>query len=65
MRTDKRYTRTLEMITAPEIPRTNNGGIKLCRHCQRQVYFCGGFLEMLQRDLEFAVVNSCFKKATA
>lgn len=47
MRYDRRYTRTLNMITAPEIPRLPNGGVALCHVCQRVVFFAGGFMELL------------------
>jgi hypothetical protein len=40
------------MITAPEIPRLNNGGVALCHTCQRRVYFAGGFLELMASQLE-------------
>jgi hypothetical protein len=40
------------MLTAPEVPRTANGGIALCHYCQRSTYFADGFLRLLARDLE-------------
>lgn len=46
------YTRTRDMITAPEVPRLDNGGVALCHFCQRDVYFANGFLSLLQRNLE-------------
>lgn len=52
MRYDRRYTRTLNMITAPEIPRLENSGVALCHLCQRSVYFAGGFLDLLLKALE-------------
>lgn len=54
MRTDPRYTRVRLMLTAPEVPRTLHGGLRLCHGCQRAVYFIGGFLNLLARDLEWA-----------
>lgn len=48
-----RYTRTRDMITAPEVPRLANGGVALCHSCQRNVYFAGGFLELLARRLKW------------
>lgn len=39
------------MITDPEIPRLNNGGVALCHLCQRRVYFAGGFMEILASQL--------------
>jgi hypothetical protein len=54
MRTDQRYTRVRDMLTAPEVPRTEGGkGIALCHYCQRKIYFVGGFLKLLARDLEW------------
>ena len=47
MRMDKRYTRTRDMITAPEVPRRKSGGIALCHICQRGVYFAKGFNNLL------------------
>lgn len=40
------------MLTDEAVPRLPNGGIALCHFCQRDVYFAGGFLELLQRQLE-------------
>lgn len=40
------------MITAPEIPRLDNGGVALCHLCQRRVYFAGGFLRLLAGQVE-------------
>lgn len=58
MRYDKRYTRVLGLITDPAIPRTRAGGIQLCKFCQRQIYFVGSFLELLHRDLDWAIRNA-------
>lgn len=51
MRTDRRYTRVRQMITDAAIPRNERGLLRLCRDCQRDVYFAGGFLKLLARDL--------------
>lgn len=51
MRYDKRYTRTLTLITDPDIPRAEGGGIRLCHFCQRSVFLKGGFLMLLADDL--------------
>lgn len=53
MRYDRRYPRVLGLITDAAIPRTKSGGIKLCKFCQRDIYFVGGFLKLLARDLEW------------
>jgi hypothetical protein len=53
MRYNPRYSRVLSLITDPAIPRTKGGGIQLCKWCQRQVYFVGGFLKLLARDLDW------------
>jgi hypothetical protein len=52
MRTDPRYTRVRTMLADEAIPRLPNDGIALCKFCQRDVYFAGGFLELLTRSLE-------------
>jgi hypothetical protein len=52
MRYDRRYTRVLSLITDPAIPRTASGGIQLCKWCQRDLYFVGGFFKLLTQDLE-------------
>lgn len=44
--------RTREMIEAPEVPRMKNGNIALCHHCQRRVYFAGGFTDLLASHLQ-------------
>jgi hypothetical protein len=51
MRTDPRYTRVITMLTCDDVPRLQNGGIALCRYCQRSVYFANGFLRLLARDV--------------
>lgn len=51
MRTDPRYGRVREILNHESIPRMRNGGIKLCHCCQREIYFAGGFLELLIRRL--------------
>lgn len=38
-----------DMITAIEIPRRRDGGPSLCHHCQREVFFKGGFLSLLSK----------------
>lgn len=63
MRYDKRYTRVLNMITAPEIPRMANGGIQLCRRCQRRISFAGGFLKYLSTCLSRAATRKFFENA--
>lgn len=43
------------MITDPAIPRmrtAEGGGVRLCHGCQRELYFCGGYVEMLIRDVQ-------------
>jgi hypothetical protein len=55
MRTDPRYTRVRSMLTHEAVPRLANGGIALCHVCQRQVYFAGGFIELLVRNVEWLV----------
>ncbi len=57
MRMNPRYTRTRDTILHPCVPRLPNGGVALCKFCQRNVYFAGGFLELLVRDLEFLARN--------
>lgn len=47
-----RYTRTRDMITAPEVPRMENGGVALCHFCQRDVYFADGFMNLLIKIIE-------------
>lgn len=54
MRHDRRFTRVLIMLTEPEVPRTEGGGVKLCHYCQRAVYFADGFLKLLVKDLKIA-----------
>lgn len=53
MRYDQRYSRVKAMITDQAIPRTASGGIRLCKWCQREIYWVGGFLKMLARDLDW------------
>lgn len=52
MRTDPRYTRVRALITDEAIPRFKDGGIALCHVCQREVYWRGGFLELLIKQVE-------------
>jgi hypothetical protein len=42
-----RSPKTRAMVTAPEVPRFENGGIALCHICQRWTYFAGGFLKLM------------------
>lgn len=53
MRYHTSYTRVLNMITAPEIPRLKNGGVALCHFCQREVYWAKGFLRLLAQNVEW------------
>lgn len=39
------------MLLDEAVPRRPHGGIALCHGCQREVYFKGGFLEMLVKRL--------------
>lgn len=52
MRTDRRYTRVRDMLTDEAVPRLPAGGIALCHHCQRRVYFANGFINLLVRTVE-------------
>jgi hypothetical protein len=52
MRMNPRYTRTRDMITAPEVPRLKNGEVALCHLCQRRIYFAGGFLQLLASQVK-------------
>ena len=47
MRTDPRYSRVKAMITDEAVPRDAFGLLRLCKGCQRNVYFAGGFLRLL------------------
>lgn len=58
MRTDRRYTRTRDMLLDEAVPRLPSGGIALCHICQRSVYFAGGFLELLLKRLERAAKDT-------
>lgn len=62
MRYNRRYTRVLSMITAPEVPRRADGGLAICRFCQRDIYWHGGFLKMLARQLEIAAARHWERK---
>jgi hypothetical protein len=57
MRTDPRYTRVRALLEAKEVPRNSDGRIELCHHCQRAVYFAGGLLPLLIRDVERRIVD--------
>lgn len=62
MRMNMRYTRTRDMLTAPEVPRMKNGNIALCHGCQRRVYFAGGFVECMASHLhQIAEVGYVYK----
>lgn len=63
MRYDKRYARVPDMLGAPEVPRRADGYIKLCHVCQRQVYFAGGFMELLAKSLEAAARYGKWRRA--
>src|ERR1700748_1595942 len=69
MRPDPRYSRVRTMLTAPEVPRLQAGGIALCHHCQRKAYFAGGFIELLIKQVRVAARfpqqgSAAFAKAT-
>lgn len=51
MRYDKRYTRVPEMLADPAIPRRKDGGLLMCRGCQRMMMFAGGFWPILIEHL--------------
>jgi hypothetical protein len=51
MRTDRRFHRVRKMILE-QSPKDEAGRIALCHQCQRSVYFAGGMLHLLVRDLE-------------
>lgn len=65
MRTDPRYSRVRNMLTASEVPRFLGGGIALCHGCQRQVYFDGGFLLLLTKQVRREAKAAAFKRAQA
>lgn len=52
MRHNKRFSRVPAMLADPEIPRRADGLIRMCHHCQRQMYFDGGFMSMVVKHLE-------------
>ena len=58
MRTDPRYTRVRDMLRAPEVPRRKSAprfpgadNIALCHTCQRWVYWRGGLVDLLVKDV--------------
>lgn len=57
MRTHPKYDRVRAMLVSEEVPRTPDGGIQLCHLCQRALYFAGGFLPLLVKDLRRAAMN--------
>lgn len=63
MRYDKRFARVLDLIYDPDIPRRPDGGLALCRRCQRSAYFRGGFLKLLVRDVEMAAAQAVGRRA--
>ena len=65
MRTDPRYTRVRDMLNEPEVPRHQGGGIALCHSCQRQVYFDGGFLRHLTKQVRREAKAAAFRRAQA
>lgn len=70
MRTDRRYSRVRAMITDPAIPRSRDGLLRLCRVCQRDVYFAGGFIRLLARAVtdrarQYRAVAKTAAKASA
>jgi hypothetical protein len=52
MRMHPSYTRVRDMITHEAVPRLPNGGVALCQTCQRDIYWVGGFLELLIKRIE-------------
>lgn len=46
MRTDRRYTRVRKMLR-DECPHTSDGRLAICKGCQREAYFQGGFIKWL------------------
>lgn len=46
------------MLTDAEVPRLQNGGVALCHGCQRLVYFRGGLLNLLARELRKEAVRA-------
>lgn len=57
MRMDRRYNRVRGIITDDVVPRTDNGGIALCHHCQRMVAFAGSFLTYLIQKVKRTASN--------
>lgn len=56
MRTNPRYTRVRDMLEADEVSRMMfRNGIRVCHFCQRDMYFAGGFNELLQKELKRAI----------
>lgn len=53
------------MLTEPEVPRHRDGGIALCHHCQRNVYFDGGFLSHLAKVVRREAKAAAFRRAQA
>ena len=62
MRTDPRYNRVKSMITAPEVPRTVDGTLRLRHTCQRRVHFAGGFNKLLIKIAKAEVCRANMRK---
>lgn len=43
--------RTFALITASDVPRSDDGRINICHFCQRSAWFVGSFTELLIIDL--------------
>lgn len=65
MRTDPRFNRVRTMMLDQAVPRLENGGIALCHICQRNVYFAGGFLMLLVRNIEHAAFRLKIQRMVA
>lgn len=59
MRTDPRYSRVRDMLRDPAVPRRKSApafpgsdNIALCHACQRWVYWRGGFVDLLVKDVQ-------------
>lgn len=56
LRHNTAYRRTHDMLVAPDIPRTDWGGIQLCHMCQRSIFFAGGIVGLLVKELRWAAM---------
>lgn len=63
MRYDSRYTRVLSIITDEAVPRLPNGGVALCKWCQRKITFAGGLIEHLIRTVERLALRHGYYKS--